>query len=236
MIMLELTNVNAYYGDSSVLHGINLQVARGQGVALLGRNGAGKSTLLKSIIGGGPRVAGKVSFDDRDITMLPTHERIRLGLSMVPEDRRIFPHLTVEENLMLARNGAAAGKACHSFQESCALFPVLGDLRLRFGNQLSGGQQQILAVARGLVTRPHYVLLDEPTEGVAPILVKQMADQVKHACAVEGAALLVAEQNMWFARRCSTYVYVLDIGTVVFAGTWDELDSNPHITQRYLVL
>lgn len=234
--MLELERLEAFYGDSIVLNAINLRVGAGQRVALLGRNGAGKSTLLKSIIGGGPRVAGRLTFKGIDLSPLPTHMRIRAGLSLVPEDRRIFPHLTVEENLKIARYGAAPGKSCHSFEESCALFPLLTDLRLRGGDQLSGGQQQILAVARGLAARPDCLLLDEPTEGVAPLIVAQMAEQISHACTANGAALLIAEQNIAFARTCSDYVYIMDTGQIVFEGVWQELDRRPQIIERYLTV
>lgn len=232
--MLEVENLDAFYDDSIVLNAMNLRVGSGQRVALLGRNGAGKSTLLKSIVGGGPRVVGHLTFKGADLNPLPTHLRIRAGLSMVPEDRRIFPHLTVEENLAIARYGAAPGRSCHSFEESCALFPLLTDLRLRRGDQLSGGQQQILAVARGLVTRPDCLLLDEPTEGVAPLIVAQMAEQINHACAANEAALLIAEQNIAFARACSDYLYMMDTGRIVFEGRWDELDRQPQIIERYL--
>ncbi|MFZ3120367.1 MAG: ABC transporter ATP-binding protein [Variovorax sp.] len=228
--------MDAFYGDSIALRNINLEVRRGQRVALLGRNGAGKSSLLKSIVGGGPSVKGSVTFDGVLLERMPTHLRIRRGLALVPEDRRIFPHITVEENLLLAHQGARAGKACRSFDESCALFPVLGALRERKGTQLSGGQQQILAVARGLVARPDCLLLDEPTEGVAPLIVEQMATQVAHACNVEGTALLVAEQNVWFARQCSDYVYVMDTGSIVFHGTWQAYDAQPEIAERYLAV
>lgn len=234
--MLELKEVDAFYGDSIALRRVSLTIGRGQRVALLGRNGAGKSSLLKSIVGGGPRVLGSISFDSVSLERIATHMRIRRGLALVPEDRRIFPHLTVEENLQIAQQGARTGKPCHSFNESCALFPVLAPLRERKGNQLSGGQQQILAVARGLVTRPDCLLLDEPTEGVAPLIVKQMAEQVNNACAVEGTALLIAEQNVWFARKCSEYVYVMDTGSIVFQGSWQEYDAHPEVAELYLAI
>lgn len=234
--MLELRNMDASYGDSIALRNIHLEVRRGQRVALLGRNGAGKSSLLKSIVGGGPSVKGSVSFDGASLERMPTHLRIRRGLALVPEDRRIFPHITVEENLLLAHQGARAGKPCRSFEECCELFPVLGALRERKGTQLSGGQQQILAVARGLVARPDCLLLDEPTEGVAPLIVAQMATQVVDACRAEGTALLVAEQNVWFARQCSDYVYVMDTGSIVFHGPWTAYDAQPEIAERYLAV
>jgi len=234
--MLELRNMDAFYGDSIALRGINLEVRKGQRVALLGRNGAGKSSLLKSIVGGGPNVTGSVSFDGVSLEKMPTHMRIRKGLALVPEDRRIFPHITVEENLLLAHQGARAGKVCRSFDEICKLFPVLSALRERKGTQLSGGQQQILAVARGLVARPDCLLLDEPTEGVAPLIVAQMATQVADACRSEGTALLIAEQNVWFARQCSDYVYVMDTGGIVFHGPWAAYDAQPDIAERYLAV
>lgn len=234
--MLELHNVSAYYGDSLALNDISLKIKPRQGVAVLGRNGAGKSTMLKSIVGGGPTVRGEVSMNGQSLARMATHERIRGGIAFVPEDRRIFPHLTVEENLEIARHGARRGHACHDVQHSCALFPLLTDLLARKGTELSGGQQQILAVARGMVARPQYLLLDEPTEGVAPLIVQQMAEQIQQACQQEGIALLVAEQNVWFARFCSEYVYVMDTGQVVFAGTWDEYDAHPHIAEKYLAI
>ncbi len=234
--MLELRNVSAFYGDSLALNGVSLQVRRHQGVAILGRNGAGKSTLFKSIVGGGPSVRGDVLLDGRPLGRQATHERIRAGVAFVPEDRRIFPHLTVEENLEIARHGARPGHACHDAQQSYTLFPLLADLKERLGTQLSGGQQQILAVARGMVARPQYLLLDEPTEGVAPLIVQQMAEQIAHACAQEGIALVVAEQNVWFARQCSEYVYVMDTGQVVFEGTWEDYDANPQVAEKYLAI
>jgi len=234
--MLELRDVSAFYGDSIALNAVSLRVRARQGVALLGRNGAGKSTLLKSVVGGGPVVRGSVRFDGHDLGGEPTHSRVRRGLAFVPEDRRIFPHLTVAENLEIARHGARAGSDCHEVSRSCSLFPLLGDLLARKGTQLSGGQQQVLAVARGLVARPKCLLLDEPTEGVAPLIVAQMAEQIRHACALEGTALLVAEQNVWFARACSEYVYVMDTGNIVFSGTWEEYDHQPEIAARYLAL
>lgn len=234
--MLELRNVSAYYGDSLALNGVSLRVQPRQGVAILGRNGAGKSTLFKSIVGGGPSVRGEVLLEGQSLARRSTHERIRAGIAFVPEDRRIFPHLTVEENLEIARHGARPGQACQEVQKSYQLFPLLADLKARMGTQLSGGQQQILAVARGMVARPQYLLLDEPTEGVAPLIVQQMAEQIVHACAQEGIALVVAEQNVWFARQCSEYVYVMDTGQVVFEGTWEDYDTHPQVAEKYLAI
>ena len=233
--MLEAKGLRASYRDSLVLDGLNITVAPGQGVALLGRNGAGKTTLLKSIMGGGPQVSGELRFMDQDLLAMPTHLRARAGLALVPEDRRVFSHLTVDENLLLARH-AAGDRGSLTLGEIYRLFPVLADLRQRMGSQLSGGQQQILAVARGLMPRPLCMLLDEPTEGVAPILVEQMAEQVNSARHEHGTALLLTEQNLWFGRKCTEYVYVIDTGRIVFQGTWPEFDSRPDVVNRYLVV
>ncbi|MBC9904098.1 MULTISPECIES: ABC transporter ATP-binding protein [Achromobacter] len=233
--MLEVKNLRARYGDSLVLDGVGIEVAAGQGVALLGRNGAGKTTLLKSIVGGGPTVDGTLRFMGGDLRQIGTHARARSGLALVPEDRRIFSHLTVEENLLLARH-ASGPRGTLPLQEAYGLFPALAELRTRMGNQLSGGQQQILAVARALMSRPKCMLLDEPTEGVAPLLVQQMAEQVNRARQQQGAALLLAEQNLWFSRRCTDYVFVIDTGRIVFEGDWNHFDAHPEIADRYLAV
>ena len=233
--VLEVKNLRARYGDSLVLDGVGIEVAAGQGVALLGRNGAGKTTLLKSIVGGGPTVDGTLRFMGGDLRQIGTHARARSGLALVPEDRRIFSHLTVEENLLLARH-ASGPRGTLPLQEAYGLFPALAELRTRMGNQLSGGQQQILAVARALMSRPKCMLLDEPTEGVAPLLVQQMAEQVKRARQQQGAALLLAEQNLWFSRRCTDYVFVIDTGRIVFEGDWNHFDAHPEIADRYLAV
>lgn len=234
--MLKLENVSAYYGDSLALSDVSLSIPVGSGVAVLGRNGAGKSTLFKSIMGGAVNVRGDISLAGRSISRMEPHQRVRLGLAFVPEDRRIFPHLTVAENLMMARHGTAPGREALTIDEICSLFPLLRDLLERKGTQLSGGQQQILAVARGMVARPQYLLLDEPTEGVAPLIVTQMAEQIKHACVQQQITLIVAEQRVWFARQCSDYVYVVDTGRVVYEGTWDDYDANPQIAEQYLAV
>ncbi len=233
--MLELKNLQARYGDSLILDAINLRVQSGQGVALLGRNGAGKTTLLKSIVGGGPSVSGEVNFLGQALNEKATYLRARAGLTLVPEDRRIFTHLTVNENLLLARHACSKGQLLE-VEQVYVWFPALAELKNRMGNQLSGGQQQILAVARGLMPRPKLMLLDEPTEGVAPLLVKQMAEQINRARREQGSALLLAEQNLWFSRNCTDYVYMIDTGRIVFEGDWSEVDRHPEVINRYLAL
>jgi ABC-type branched-subunit amino acid transport system ATPase component len=233
--MLEVEGLNAWYGDSHILQGIDLAVADGGRVAVVGRNGAGKTTLLKSIMNAGPRVSGTVKWSENPLGSLPDYRRARLGLCLVPEDRRIFPHLTVVENLVLAHQAAIDGKV-RSPDELIARFPMLEKLRERFGSQLSGGQQQMLAVARGFAARPKLLLLDEPTEGLAPVIVQQMAKEVVESCRIDGTGLLLCEQNLWFARRCTDRVVVLDAGRTVFAGDWAEFDQNPEVKHRYLAV
>lgn len=235
-LMLEIADLYAYYGDSVALNGLTLEVGEGHSVALLGRNGAGKSTLMRSIVGDGPRAVGSIRFGSRDITALRPHQRARLGLALVPEDRRIFSHLSVAENLLLARNGCRPQVSPLDLDEVFQLFPLLRDLRTRLGHQLSGGQQQILAVARGMVPKPLCLLLDEPTEGVAPIIVQQIARQVNEMRRRSGCALLLAEQNIWFARECSEHVYVIDTGRIVFSGNWNAFDAHRDAVERYLAL
>jgi len=234
--MLEVTRLEAFYGDSQILHGIDLAVRPGERVSVIGRNGAGKSTLMKSIMNGGPSVRGKVRWDGRDLDGLPGYARTRLGLSFVPEDRRIFPHLTVVENLEIAANATPAGRTAATADSLIEHFPMLDPLRTRYGNQLSGGQQQLLAVARGLLPVPSMLLLDEPTEGLAPIIVQQMAESINAICKQRNLALLLSEQNLWFARQCTERVYVLDTGRVVFAGDWAEFDTRPEIKSRHLAV
>ena len=234
--MLEIDNIDAFYGDSHILHRFSLSVGACRRVAVLGRNGAGKSTLLKSIMNADPRVNGKITFDGKELGLSPNHVRARMGLCLVPEDRRLFSHLTVVENLMLARYALPRGAKALDAREVLARFPMLVPLADRFGDQLSGGQQQLVAVARALMARPRLMLLDEPTEGLAPIIVQQLARDVVTACETEGIALLLCEQNIWFARQCTEEVAVIDSGSLVFAGDWDEFDAKPEIKNRYLAM
>jgi len=234
--LLRLTRLNAYYGDSHVLFDVDLDVPEGQGVALLGRNGAGKSTLMKAALDAGPRSSGEVLFAGQSLAGLPTEKRARLGLMLVPEDRRIFPHLTVAQNLELAAHAANDPAMVMSVKEVGQHFPLLEPLMGRLGYQLSGGQQQLLAVARGLVPRPRLLLLDEPAEGLAPVLVQALAEEVRAARARERVTLLLAEQNLAFARQCTDYVYLIDSGRIVFHGAWAALDAQPDLKNRYLAL
>ncbi len=234
--LLEIEGLDAWYADSHVLFGVGLEVRQGQGVALLGRNGAGKSTLLKSVMDAGPRAVGRIELAGRPLAGLPTEKRARLGLMLVPEDRRIFPHLTVAQNLELAAHAAPRGVTALSVAEICKRFPMIAPLIERQGYQLSGGQQQLVAVARGVVARPRLMLLDEPAEGLAPLIVQELAEEVRRIREREGAALLLAEQNVSFARHCTDYVYLLDSGRVVFSGSWPEFDARPELKTRYLAV
>lgn len=233
--MLEARDLNAWYGDSHILHGVSMSITTGERVSLLGRNGAGKSTFLKSLMNAEPRISGTVSWLDSDISALPAFRRARLGIALVPEDRRIYPHLTVIENIEMARHNAHGGSPL-GVDDIIRRFPMLEKLTDRMGDQLSGGQQQMLAIARALAASPRLMLLDEPTEGLAPVIVEQLADDVVSACEELGAGLLLCEQNLWFARKCTSSVHVIDSGRIVFSGSWTKFDADDEIKTRYLAV
>jgi branched-chain amino acid transport system ATP-binding protein len=234
--MLDLRGIDAFYGDSHILQGIHLKLPERGRVAVLGRNGAGKSTLLKSIMNAGPRVSGDIYFEGMHLAQFAPYVRARMGLALVPEDRRIYAHLCVLENLKLAEQALPAGRNALPMTQLLQHFPMLEPLQARFGNQLSGGQQQMLAVARGVAARPKLLLLDEPTEGLAPVIVEQLARSVAEICRQFGIGLLLCEQNLWFARKCTDYLYILDAGRVAFEGDWASLDRNPDIKTKYLAV
>jgi ABC-type branched-subunit amino acid transport system ATPase component len=234
--VLEVGPLDAFYGDSHILHGVRIEIRAGEGVALLGRNGAGKSTLLKALLGAGPRAAGAIAFEGRPLGALPTHQRARLGLALVPEDRRIFPHVTVAENLSLARHACPRGTAPRSPDEVADLFPLLKPILERRGDRLSGGQQQMVAVGRGLVPRPKLLMLDEPAEGLAPLIVEDLAREIARVRRTENLSLLVTEQNVDFARACTDRLYLIDSGAIVFGGDWAAFDADPRLERQYLAV
>lgn len=233
--MLKVDDIHTYYGDSYVLQGLSLEIAEGQVMAVLGRNGMGKTTLIRSIIGFTKPRTGKVTFDGADITALQPHEIVKLGVALVPQGRRIFPSLTVMENLLLGEKEGAAvgGEESWDTDRVLALFPRLKERLRNMGNQLSGGEQQMLAFARSLMTNPKMLLLDEPTEGLAPLLVRAMGETLSKLKESKLAILLV-EQNMKFALAACDYVHVLNRGRVVHSSTPDELAANEEIKSRFL--
>lgn len=233
--MLKVDDIHTYYGDSYVLQGLSLEIAEGEVMAVLGRNGMGKTTLIRSIIGFTKPRTGKVTFDGADITALQPHEIVSLGVALVPQGRRIFPSLTVMENLLLGEKEGAAGSGEEPWDTDrvLALFPRLKERLRNMGNQLSGGEQQMLAFARSLMTNPKMLLLDEPTEGLAPLLVRAMGETLSKLKESRLAILLV-EQNMKFALTACDYVHVLNRGRVVHSSTPDELAANEEIKSRFL--
>jgi branched-chain amino acid transport system ATP-binding protein len=234
--MLQVKSINAFYGQSHILHGVTLSVPEGRRVSVLGRNGAGKSTLLKAITNSGPRVQGEVVFGSQALADTAWYRRARLGLALVPEDRRIFTHITVEENIELARFSASRERPAIKPSEIFERFPMLGPLRHRYGGQLSGGQQQMLAVARAIAARPRLLLLDEPTEGLAPVIVEDMARHVLKVCEEDNVSLLLVEQSIWFARQCTDRIYVIDTGRIVFEGDWSSFDAHDDVRNKHLAL
>ena len=231
--MLSVSDLHAYYGRAHILHGGSLEADAGEVVALLGRNGAGKSTAMKAIMGLVPPARGGVSFDGTRIDRLPPYRIARLGLGYVPEDRRIFTELSVTENLEVGRQGARTGAPAWDADRLFALFPRLGSLRQRPGGRMSGGEQQMLTIARTLMGNPRCVLLDEPSEGLAPIVVEQMARSIQ-ALKREGLCVLLSEQNLHFSQAVADRAYIIEKGQIRFGGTMAELAANASLREQYL--
>ena len=228
--MLKVEDIHTYYDDSYILQGINLEVNVGEIVCLLGRNGAGKSTTLKSIMGYNHPRKGTIRFLDQDISKQSVFKNVRMGLGYVPEDRRIFSELSVQENLEVSFNTATEIR--WTIDDLFNIFPLMDKFRYRKGGELSGGEQQMVAIARALACQPKMVLLDEPCEGLAPVIVEQLGDII---CGLkEHFPILLAEQNAHFALDVSDRGYVIDKGLIRFSGTKQELQDNEEIKKRYL--
>src|SRR5437899_2832235 len=231
--MLSVANLHAYYGRAHMLQGVSLEANAGEVVALLGRNGAGKSTALKAIMGLVPPTSGEVSFAGRRIERLPPYRIARLGLGYVPEERRIFTELTVRENLEVGRQAARQGAPPWSEQKLFALFPNLAAMRERPGGRMSGGEQQMLTIARTLMGNPSCVLLDEPSEGLAPIIVAEMAKSIR-ALKGEGLSVLLCEQNLRFCEAIADRAYIIEKGQIRFSGSMAELAADTSLREQYL--
>lgn len=213
--MLEIKDLGSGYGRTEVLHGTSMRVDEGALVALLGRNGVGKSTLLKTIIGAIPTTSGSVCMADRDLKRLPVHGRTRLGIAYVPQGRDIFPGLSVIDNLRVAGYACKTPQRMELLEEILEEFPVLREKRAQPGGSLSGGQQQILALGRALMTKPRLLLLDEPSEGIQPSIVDQIADSIRRINKDRGLTVVLVEQNLDFAARVCDHAYLMDRGEIV---------------------
>jgi branched-chain amino acid transport system ATP-binding protein len=228
--MLALDNVNAYYGDSHILHGVSLSVREGEVVCLLGRNGAGKTTTIMTVMGYLHPRAGSISYNGRDIGVLPPYAVARLGFGLVPQERGIFPSLTVRENLTVF---ARADKGGWTLQRIFDLFPSLRARERNLGFQLSGGEQQMLSIARALMLNPSLLLLDEPSEGLAPLIVQEIIEVLKRLKG-EGLAILLVEQNLRAAFAVADRHHVMNKGTICFTGSTAELEGNEFVLRNYL--
>jgi branched-chain amino acid transport system ATP-binding protein len=232
--MLVVHNIHSYYGEAHILQGVSLRVERGAVVTLLGRNGAGKSTTLKSIMGIVTVRSGNVTFCDRDITDNPCEEVARLGIAFVPEERGIIPNLTVTENLRLAVLGSNGREdAPKRYAEAFQYFPALEAISNRKGGQLSGGEQQMLALARAVAARPSLMLIDEPTEGLSPLLVRTLVETLKRM-SNEGTTILLVEQSLDVALALASYVYIIDQGRIEFEGLPAALRADEALQRKFL--
>ncbi|RJQ48668.1 MAG: ABC transporter ATP-binding protein [Desulfobacteraceae bacterium] len=225
--MLNIIDIHTYYGDSYVLQGVSLEVKKGSVVALLGRNGVGKTTLVRSIVGFTPARRGRILFNDRDITHMNPHKIIRLGVGLVPQGRRVFPSLTVKENLAVAQRGR--NEQGWGFAKIYSLFPRLEERRKQRASTLSGGEQQMLAVARALISNPLFILMDEPTEGLAPVLVREVGEAIRRL-KEEGLSIFLVEQNLAFARKFADRIHLMSKGKIVCSASpeqfWEDSESK----------
>ncbi len=233
-MMLGVSDLHAHYGRIEALRGVDLSVGQGEVVTLIGANGAGKTTLLMCICGNPQASQGRVEFDGRDITRLPTHTIIRQGIAQVPEGRRIFPHLSVIENLQMGAAITDPDYFEEDLEKVFALFPILRQRQSQRGGTLSGGEQQMLAIARALMSRPRLLLLDEPSLGLAPKLVKQIFEVIREINEQQGMTVLLVEQNAHHALRLAHRGYVMATGRIVISGTGKDLLANDQVRAAYL--
>jgi len=233
--VIEVDNLDVYYGTSQILFGVGLSVQPGETMALLGRNGAGKSTTMKAIAGLAPARRGRVLLRGRVVSGLKPYHIARAGLGFVPEDRQIFPDHSVEDNLVIGHKKGPDGQDDWPIKRIYEVFPLLLPLRDRIAGRLSGGEQQMLAIARTLMGNPVLLLLDEPSEGLAPIIVQRIGELLRQLRAT-GATVLIAEQNMHFCLGIASQATVIDKGQIVYSASIEDLKANENIRQRYLAL
>lgn len=233
-MLLEVHDINTYYGLSHILFDVSLEVDKGEVVVLLGRNGAGKTTTMRSVMGLTPPKSGAVIFNGRDVTGMAPYKVARLGVGFVPEDRRIFPDLTVRANLEVGLR-KAKGNTNWTIERIYELFPRLQELANRGGGNLSGGEQQMLTISRTLMGNPDLILLDEPSEGLAPIIVKVLGDFID-LLKREGTTVSLSEQNVKFSLKHSDRAYIVDNGHIKYHGTIEELARDAEVTKRYLAV
>ena len=234
-MLLEVHDINTYYGLSHILFDISLEVDKGEVVVLLGRNGAGKTTTMRSIMGLTPPKTGRVIFNGKEVTGAPPYQVARLGIGFVPEDRRIFPDLSVRSNLEVGLRKTGKKNSVWTIDRIYEIFPRLKELAPRRGGNLSGGEQQMLTISRTLMGNPDLILLDEPSEGLAPIVVKALGDFID-LLKREGTTILLSEQNVKFSLKHSDRAYIVDNGHIKYQGTIEELSRDAEVTKRYLAV
>ena len=232
-VMLDVVGLDVRYGSSQVLFGLKLKVHHGETLALLGRNGAGKSTSMKAIAGVIASTAGSIRFSDKDISGMPSHLIARAGIGFVPEDRQIFTGLSVQDNLTIAAKLGQQGEQVWTLERVYEMLPLLYSLRQRMGGLLSGGEQQMLTIGRALMGNPSLLLLDEPSEGLAPIMVQKIGELIENLRQL-GTTIVLAEQNLHFCLGLADRAVVIDKGSDVFVGSIAELNANADIKKRYL--
>lgn len=232
---LSIQGINTYYGYSHVLHDVSLNVSKGTVVALLGRNGVGKTTTLRSVMGLTPAKSGQILFEGKDITKIPPHEISKEGVGYVPQGRRLFDSLTVKEHLTVYHRKGKNGEDAWTPDRTLEFFPRLRERYLSKGGELSGGERQMLAIARALVTNPRLIVLDEPTEGLAPLVVAEVGQLILKV-KEEGFSILLTEQKLRFALNLADDVYLMSKGQIVFHSSPEELDKNEEIKKLYLGL
>jgi branched-chain amino acid transport system ATP-binding protein len=233
--ILKVDRIDTFYGQSHVLQGVSLSILEGEVVCLLGRNGVGKTTTLRSVMGLTPPRSGKIFLNDTDVTGKPPFQIANMGIGYMPDDRRIFPDLTLFENLELARRLSRKGKMKWTFEKIYDLFPAFIDLKDRKGTHLSGGEQKMLAIGRALMKNPQLLLLDEPSEGLAPLVVQNLVEVLSRIRGEE-VTILLADQNLKFCRKTSDRSYILEKGMIQYEAAMEEIWQNEEIVKKYLVV